>query len=750
MELDSTSSTNHFILDENDSLWSRFQNRLTCSKVSVVNSTNTQFKKNKSEKIDKIFEYVSKKLNSSNKAEDDIREIEKLIKKGWDVHFKTNEKDNALHLIAEVKPKEKSVILYKYLVDKGLKPEENYYGINVLHSAVLSDNELLIKYLFESSGKENEFLNSKTYGGFQTPLHLAAKVGANNAILCLIEKGADKEAEDYLGRTPLYLAAEYRQPETVRLLMEKGCNINVVNKNGQKALYWIIAKCRNLAPEVLDKYRKLDKYNYKDTYYLKNVELEPISLDKNSLKDKNTHQVPYVKSILEFIVEQHDLELITHPVIRKLIAYKWKNYYWFWPVIKFIIDLLFCVVWNLWGVLIPYPDRYMYKLPQEIWRIILFILGFIGVVIIIISEIREALKQRSHNIKIKNVRLNEILDEGAKVHPRDKTQNSYLFNEEILCKKNQGFKRLYLSDGWNQLDLITIILLIASLATHLADILNHNETIAKNHIRVTSITVIVLSLRLLKTARTLWMPFGMLVMTLYYIARDIIVWILAFIIIWIPFTTCFYMLFGNGLTVNCDSDTQTCSAENKTLQYNELDDKISNFIVGLYIGATTLILVNIFIALLSSTFERVHSFSKGVFLIERAKEIIQLERSLSENTRIKRLQNIPYEYITKFKPENSKDDVGLEQVLEPVKESLRDMNNKYESLRINLINVENKYGDLNLNQSLDIEKIERKLDDIKLCVDKLIEFQEIMRNKAVSESRVDVLYLNDIGRVVDD
>ncbi|CAF1107291.1 unnamed protein product [Brachionus calyciflorus] len=307
------------------------------------------------------------------------------------------------------------------------------------------------------------------------------------------------------------------------------------------------------------------------------------------------------------------------------------------------------------------------------------------------------------------------------------------------------------------LDLLTITLLIISLATHLEDILNHSETIARNHIRVASITVVVLSFRLLKSARTLWMPFGMLVMTLYHIIRDIIVWILAFIIIWIPFTTCFYMLFGNGLTIDCDSAAQTCSAENKTVisgmedyskaafflftaafgagdipyeQFNELDDKISNFIVGLYIGVTAVIMVNIFIALLSSTFERVHDYSKGVFLLERAKKIIQVERCY-EKLRANRLRQTPSEYKVEYSPKDSRDDVGLKKDLESVTNSLRTIN---KNITLNLSNIDKKFK----NQNVQINQINNSVKVLN------VELQ-----KKMSKPQVDVLYLTDIEDVAE-
>ncbi|CAF1103275.1 unnamed protein product [Brachionus calyciflorus] len=229
-------------------------------------------------------------------------------KKFEDIKFESNVADYALHLVAELKPPEETINLYTKLIDEG--PIKENYGTSVLHLAALSDNELLIKHLLGSDEKIQKFLKSEKDCAFleerdkkkqQTPLHCAAKVGAK-AVACLIEKGADKEAEDYLGRTPLFLAAEYGQEETVKLLLEKGCEVNVKNINGQKALYWIIAKCRSLAFEILEGYRTIDKYYYIETYDLKAVDLE--------LTD-TTNKVPSVKSIvrkflfLEIIIYQN-------------------------------------------------------------------------------------------------------------------------------------------------------------------------------------------------------------------------------------------------------------------------------------------------------------------------------------------------------------------------------------------------------------------------------------------------------------
>lgn len=107
---------------------------------------------------------------------------------------------------------------------------------------------------------------------------------------------------------------------------------------------------------------------------------------------------------------------------------------------------------------------------------------------------------------------------------------------------------------------------------------------------------------------------------------------------------------------------------------------MADFIFGIYIGITTLILLNIFVALLTSTFERVQSFSKGLFLLERAKEILTFEYILCENSRIQGLLKIPDELIKKYKPSEQNDDIGLKALLDPISDSVRNLNVKYEIL----------------------------------------------------------------------
>ncbi|RNA28124.1 transient receptor potential cation channel subfamily A member 1-like isoform X3 [Brachionus plicatilis] len=459
---------------------------------------------------------------------------------------------------------------------------------------------------------------------------------------------------------------------------------------------------------------------------------------------------------LEYIIEQENLDLISHP-----------HLWWFWG--KFLVDFLFCVIWNVWAVLISYDIRYVYNFPQEWWRLFLFIFGIVGLITMIIIEIIELTSKKRHQNKIQENRQDELKKEitfrfgtnNQEIIPNEKKSISkeekfnsiekhFISYETKLNQDSKKFSLSYIADPWNIFDLITIIFVIAALGTHLDDILNHSEINARNHIRVTSISVLFVSARVLKNGRILWEPFGMLVMTLYFIVWDIFVWILVFLITLIPFTTSFYILFGNGQTISCIPEAQECPSNNQTVLggmesynkavfylfttsfgisdidfagYNELDSEIADFFFGLYIGCTTLILLNIFIALLTSTFERVRSFSKSLFLLQRAKEILIYEQIICDSSRIRSLLKIPDEYIKKYKPSDQKNDIDFKVLLDPIAESVHKINIKYESLN------NKKCCEQNESSKTETKNFQDQIKEITNSINILIEMNKNQTNE---------------------
>jgi hypothetical protein len=88
----------------------------------------------------------------------------------------------------------------------------------------------------------------------------------------------------------------------------------------------------------------------------------------------------------------------------------------------------------------------------------------------------------------------------------------------------------------NIFDWVSIILLLVCIGTHIDDIVAHTENKARNHIRVMAVTVILISVRLLKSARVIIPKFGTLVMILYYSIADMIIWFILYLVIWLSFS----------------------------------------------------------------------------------------------------------------------------------------------------------------------------------------------------------------------
>ena len=65
-----------------------------------------------------------------------------------------------------------------------------------------------------------------------------------------------------------------------------------------------------------------------------------------------------------------------------------------------------------------------------------------------------------------------------------------------------------------------------------------------------------------------------------------------------------------------------------------------NPLIGSYVGITSLVLANIFIALLSATFQRVYEKAEAYIVLQRGIEILNTEKSMSFDKRKKHIEFI--------------------------------------------------------------------------------------------------------------
>ena len=77
------------------------------------------------------------------------------------------------------------------------------------------------------------------------------------------------------------------------------------------------------------------------------------------------------------------------------------------------------------------------------------------------------------------------------------------------------------------------------------------------------------------------------------------------------------------------------------------DNVLTDPLIGTYLGFTSLIAVNLFIALLTSTFNRVHDQSRAYFIMQRAAELLKHEHKMEHKKYKAHLESLAKSYEDK-------------------------------------------------------------------------------------------------------
>ena len=155
--------------------------------------------------------------------------VEELLKHGANPNEWDSEKEHtALHCAAAIGDQCSIRCLLKYgaNVDAGLP------GRSPLHYAVLSNASECVEMLLSAGACPN---NPQVYT--ETPLHVAAGLGAATSVALLLSHGADVRVQCGSARsTPLHLAAEEGSPVCTKLLLDAGAPCDAKNSRYLKNL----------------------------------------------------------------------------------------------------------------------------------------------------------------------------------------------------------------------------------------------------------------------------------------------------------------------------------------------------------------------------------------------------------------------------------------------------------------------------------------------------------------------------------
>uniref|UniRef100_K7GSL6 BCL3 transcription coactivator n=1 Tax=Sus scrofa TaxID=9823 RepID=K7GSL6_PIG len=137
----------------------------------------------------------------------------------------------------------------RLLVMAGASPMAlDRHGQTAAHLACEHRSPACLRALLDSAAGGTMDLEARNYDGL-TALHVAVNTECHEAVLLLLEHGADIDAVDIKsGRSPLIHAVENNSLSMVQLLLQHGANVNAQMYSGSSALH--SASGRGLLPLV--------------------------------------------------------------------------------------------------------------------------------------------------------------------------------------------------------------------------------------------------------------------------------------------------------------------------------------------------------------------------------------------------------------------------------------------------------------------------------------------------------------------
>jgi len=114
-------------------------------------------------------------------------------------------------------------------------------GVTLLHWAAINNHVALVNHIVGLASRQASHRYLDSIGGNLrgTPLHWAVRNGATEAVVALVELGADLTITDSQGLNCLHLAAASGRHLLVMYLVSKGANINMKDVQTQRTpLVW--------------------------------------------------------------------------------------------------------------------------------------------------------------------------------------------------------------------------------------------------------------------------------------------------------------------------------------------------------------------------------------------------------------------------------------------------------------------------------------------------------------------------------
>ncbi|CAL9689441.1 unnamed protein product [Knipowitschia caucasica] len=516
-----------------------------------------------------------------------------------------------------------SVDVMRFFLDRGsdlLTPDQ--FGVTPLHVASALDYSDMVLFLLQRHADPDMGTSLS-----QTALHFAAKCDAVQSIRLLVQHGASLSAVDYKLRTPLQLAANMERSAAARTLLELGAEAGLTDCDGQLCITALISHMSPVAELALGQFHAQDSISRQQFFHLNLLEPEPVDplSAEADLRDPT--------SPLEVVVHQGKLDLIMNPVFLKLIEVKWELYGRKGAWLLLVLNFLFNVSWTTVAISVSVTrgSTQRYVLPQDWWRVLLAVIALLFTVE---EVLREVIDIRRSNRKLRLQRKwtkRRIRDDLHGCHPMWPQDRVFLQDQ---LKSAQNMRGNYSRDLWNLSDWLVYALLGVSAAVHVADVIRPSVSLHVSSLRLFSVAIIFLWLRLMKYVRAFRLM-GPFIVMLGNVAGDVMRFLFLYLEIFIPYACSFWIIFGGwvpGLETVGDLlftlYRMTLVDEYDYASMKGRDPVMAPLLCGTFLAASSILCVNLLIAMVTDTFQRVHDQSQANALMQQAAVVLQLQDSL--------------------------------------------------------------------------------------------------------------------------
>jgi hypothetical protein len=149
-------------------------------------------------------------------------------------------------------------------------------------------------------------------------------------------------------------------------LIDEGASSCLLDTSGNSALSVLIDKLPHLSLEALNQLHMTDVITMKEFYYINFLEASRMKLETKK-----------TRTPLETAVVTRKFEVVSHPVMQRLIHNKWMYFGRTATILDLCFYIVFNILWTAMSMLTPPTGQELYDpLSQNVWRVVLmFVIG---------------------------------------------------------------------------------------------------------------------------------------------------------------------------------------------------------------------------------------------------------------------------------------------------------------------------------------------------------------------------------------